>query len=90
MYNPLADGNGTSSPDGGSAWAVPSGGATINLNFFTSDSDLGGHQLPSEGYGNFTVSGAMPVPEPATWAGAVLVAAAVGYQAIRRRLAARC
>ena len=52
-FNPIADGNATNDPDGGNAWAVPSGGSTINLNFFTSDSDLGGTQLPSEGVRKF-------------------------------------
>jgi hypothetical protein len=62
-YNPLFWGNGTNNPDGGNLWAVPSGGSTISLNFFTTDSDFGGTQNPTEGYALFTV-----VPEPSTFA----------------------
>jgi hypothetical protein len=58
-YNPLFWGNGSNNPDGGQAWAVPSGGATINLNFFTTDT--AGSQNPAEGYAQFTV-----VPEPSS------------------------
>ena len=60
-YNPLFWGNGTNNPDGGQVWAVPSGGATINLNFFTTDT--AGTQTPSRGYAQFTV-----VPEPSSFA----------------------
>ncbi|HEY1582074.1 MAG TPA: PEP-CTERM sorting domain-containing protein [Chthoniobacterales bacterium] len=60
-YNPLFYGNATNNPDGGNAWAVPSGGATIDLNFFTTSSDFGGTQNPSEGYAQFSV-----VPEPSS------------------------
>lgn len=56
-YNPLFWGNGSNNPDGGNEWAVPSGGATINLNFFTTDSGGGGTQNPTEGYAQFIVGG---------------------------------
>jgi hypothetical protein len=59
LYNPIFYGNVSNSPDGGNAWAVPSGGATINLNFFTTDT--AGTQAPAEGYAQFTV-----VPEPSS------------------------
>jgi hypothetical protein len=59
-YNPLFWGNANNNPDGGQAWAVPNGGATINLNFFTTDSSFG-TQAPSRGYAQFIV-----VPEPGT------------------------
>ena len=70
-YNPLFWGNGTNNPDGGQVWAVPSGGSTINLNFFTSDT--AGTQNPAEGYAQFTV-----VPEPSSFvlAGVSLLGAA--------------
>jgi hypothetical protein len=70
-YNPLFWGNGSNNPDGGQAWAVPSGGATINLNFFTTDTL--GTQAPAEGYAQFTV-----VPEPSSFvlAGVSLLGAA--------------
>ena len=61
-YNPLFWGNGSNLPDGGNAWAVPSPGGTISLNFFTTDSDFGGTQAPAEGYAQFTV-----VPEPSSF-----------------------
>src|SRR5438874_1518263 len=56
-YNPLFWGNGSNNPDGGNEWAVPGGGATINLSFFTTDSGGGGTQDPTEGYGQFVVGG---------------------------------
>ena len=56
-YNPLFWGNGSNSPDGGNDWAVPGGGATINLNFFTTNSGGGGTQNPTEGYAQFIVGG---------------------------------
>lgn len=59
-YNPLFWGNGSNNPDGGDSWAVPNGGATINLNFFTTDSAGGGTQSPAEGYAQFVVAGAVP------------------------------
>ncbi len=62
-YNPLFYGNGSNNPDGGNVWAVPSAGATINLNFFTTDSGGGGTQPPSEGYASFVVTGS-PTPTP--------------------------
>jgi cell division septation protein DedD len=62
-YNPLFWGNGTNNPDGGNTWSVPNGGATINLNFFTTDSGGGGTQNPTEGYASFVVSGT-PTPTP--------------------------
>jgi hypothetical protein len=80
-FNPIADGNGNNSPDGGSPWAVPSGGPTINLNFFTTSSDGGGTQAPSEGFANFSVAA---VPEPSTWVAGALVAATLARVARRR------
>jgi len=65
-YNPLLWGNGSNNPDGGDPWAVPSGGATINLNFFTTDSGGGGTQDPMEGYGQFIVGGGPTVTLKAT------------------------
>ena len=65
-YNPLFWGNGTNDPDGGNEWAVPAAGATINLNFFTTDSGGGGTQSPSEGYAQFTVGGLPTVTLRAT------------------------
>ncbi len=59
-YNPLFWGNGSNNPDGGNEWAVPSAGATINLNFFTTDSGGGGTQDPTEGYAQFNIVGGMP------------------------------
>lgn len=56
-YNPLFWGNGSNNPDGGNEWAVPGGGATINLSFFTTDSGGGGTQDPTEGYAQFSVGG---------------------------------
>ena len=53
----------TDNPDGGDPWLVPPGGA-IQLNFFTSDTDLGGTQSPSEGYSQFVVSDPSPPPTP--------------------------
>ena len=72
-YNPLFWGNGTNNPDGGNVWAVPSGGSTISLNFFTALSDFGGTQPEAEGYAQFTV-----VPEPTSFvlAGVSLLGAA--------------
>jgi hypothetical protein len=71
-YNPLADGNGTNNPDGGDPWAVPSSNSgAIALDFFTSNTDLGGSQAPSEGYANFSVTS---VPEPSTYCAAALAA----------------
>jgi len=72
-YNPIFWGNGSGNPDGGNTWAVPNGGATINLNFFTTDSGGGGSQTPAEGYAQFTV-----VPEPSSFvlAGVSLLGAA--------------
>ncbi len=61
-YNPLFWGNGSNNPDGGEPWAVPGGGATINLNFFTTDSAGGGSQNPAEGYAQFTVTGGTQLP----------------------------
>jgi hypothetical protein len=51
-----------STPDGGDAWTLPTSGATIDLNFFTSDSDGGGSQSPSAGFTNYEI------PEPSTFA----------------------
>lgn len=73
-YNPIFWHGGTNNnPDGGDVWAVPSGGSTIGLNFFTTDSDFGGTQTPAEGYAQFTV-----VPEPSSFvlAGVSLLGAA--------------
>ncbi len=61
-YNPLFWGNGSNNPDGGEPWAVPGGGATINLNFFTTDSAGGGTQNPAEGYAPFTITGGTHAP----------------------------
>lgn len=60
-YNPLFYGNATNNPDGGNLWAVPSGGSTINLNFYTMDT--AGTQAPSRGYAQFTVTA---IPEPSS------------------------
>lgn len=76
IYNPLFYGNGTNNPDGGQIWAVPSGGATINLNFFTTDT--AGTQAPSEGYAQYTI-----VPEPSSIA--LLVTGLIGAVAFRSR-----
>ena len=50
--------------DGGNSWTLPSGG-TINLDFYTSNSNGGGHESPSAGFTNFQVENA---PEPSTFA----------------------
>jgi len=65
-YNPLFWGNGSNNPDGGNEWAVPAAGATVNLNFFTTDSGGGGTQNPNEVYAQFTVGGAPTVTLRAT------------------------
>ena len=65
-YNPLFWGNGSNNPDGADPWAVPAAGATINLNFFTTDSGGGGTQDPAEGYAQFTVGGVPTVTLRAT------------------------
>lgn len=62
-YNPLFAGNATNDPDDGDLWEVPSDGALVNLNFFTTDSDGGGTQNPAAGYATYVV-----VPEPSTLA----------------------
>jgi hypothetical protein len=82
-YNPLAAGNANNNPDGGNVWAVPSAGATINLDFFTTNSDFGGTQLPSAGLANFTVSA---VPEPTTLVSELVGGAILGASVLRRRL----
>jgi hypothetical protein len=81
-YNPLAAGNATNNPDGGNVWAEPAGGANINLNFFTTDTGAG-TQAPAEGYANFTVTA---VPEPSTFALAVLGSSTIGLAMLRRRV----
>jgi hypothetical protein len=81
-YNPLANGNGSNNPDGGAPWAIPSGGPTINLDFFTTNSNGGGTQTPSEGYANFSVTA---VPEPATCLAGVLGLGGIGLSIVRRR-----
>jgi hypothetical protein len=79
-YNPLTAGNGTNNPDGGDPWAVPSSNSgQLALNFFTTNSDGGGTQAPSEGFANFTV-----VPEPSTIA-LLTVGTALGIGTLRRR-----
>jgi len=81
IYNPFFWANGTNNPDGGQVWAVPSGGSTINLNFFTTDSGGGGTQAPARGYAQFIV-----VPEPGTLA--LLTVGSLGVLlALRRRRA---
>jgi len=50
-------------PDDGNLWVVPSSG-TIDLNFFTTNSDGGGSQLPSAGLASSQV---LAVPEPSTY-----------------------
>ncbi len=87
-YNPLATGNVTNNPDGGNLWAEPSAGSNITLDFFTSDSDLGGTQAASKGYSPFTV-GLTAVPEPSTWGAAALVVSSLGAHFLRRRRAAQ-
>ncbi len=76
-YNPFFYGNATNNPDGGNVWAVPSGGSTINLNFFTTDAIPAGSQNPTEGFAQFTV-----VPEPTTWA--LLITGLVGAAVVSR------
>jgi hypothetical protein len=80
-YNPLFWGNGTNNPDGGNTWSVPTGGATINLNFFTTDSGGGGTQNPTEGYAQFTV---VPEPTSAVLIGVSLIGA-VAFRFRKRR-----
>ena len=86
FFNPkFWNGAGSSNnPDGGDPWVVPSGGSLISLNFFTTDSDAGGTQSPSEGFGNqFLVSA---VPEPATWSLLALGGlSSLGLTALRAR-----
>jgi len=53
---------GSTPADGGSPWTLPSSG-TINLDFFTSNSDGGGNESPGAGFTNFQV-----IPEPSTFA----------------------
>ena len=88
-YNPLAAGNPNNNPDlafdpNSSPWAVPSGGAAINLDFFTTNSGGGGTQLPSEGFANFTVA-SPAVPEPSTYLAPLLGSAVIGMSWLRRR-----
>jgi hypothetical protein len=90
-YNPLTNGSGTiapgggaNNPDGGAVWAVPSGGTTINLNFFTTNSDGGGTQTPAEGFANFAV-----VPEPTAFVLDLLGGAGFGLAALLRRFKRR-
>jgi hypothetical protein len=68
-FGTYTPGSGTP-PDGGSAWVVPdpTAGSTIDLDFYTTDSDGRGTQAPSEGYANFVVSDEIDVPEPSTTA----------------------
>ncbi|MDQ6939149.1 MAG: PEP-CTERM sorting domain-containing protein [Verrucomicrobiota bacterium] len=80
FYNPLFWGNATNNPDGGNAWAVPDTGV-LNLNFFTTDSDFGGTQAPSRGFGNNFV---VLIPEPSTYA--LLLAGIAGLFVWRRRV----
>ena len=65
-YNPRVSNppNPNDNPDGGDPWLVPSGGA-VRLNFFTTDSDGGGTQPPTEGYAS-SVVGTIPTPSPTT------------------------
>ena len=56
---------GSAPSDGGNAWVIPSSGLTINLDFYTSNSDGGGGESPSAGYANSQVRS---VPEPSTFA----------------------
>ncbi len=77
-YNPLFWGNPNNAPDGGNTWSVPSPGATVNLNFFTIDSDFGGTQAPATGYAQFSV-----IPEPSTWA--LLSCGLIGAVGLRLR-----
>lgn len=69
-------------PDGGNLWIVPVAGSTIDLNFFTTNSDGGGTQVPSEGYASSTVTA---IPEPTTLALGALGAGAFFF--LRRRRA---
>jgi hypothetical protein len=90
-YNPLANGNGSTNgqagsgpnnPDGGSLWSNPGtvSGATLSLNFFTTDDFAGGTQTPFEGFANSTVTA---IPEPSTYGAAAL--AALGAVLVRRK-----
>lgn len=72
----------TGTPDGGNLWIVPVAGSTIDLNFFTTNSEGGGSQAPSEGYASSTVA---PIPEPTTLALGALGAGAFFF--LRRRRA---
>jgi hypothetical protein len=62
-YNP-SGGN----PDGGDTWTVPSAGSLIGLDFYTTNTDGGGTQDPSEGVASYQVEGTSAVPEPSTYA----------------------
>ncbi len=63
-YNPRTSipSNTSDNPDGGDPWLLPAGGS-VELNFFTVDSDRGGTQHEIEGYANSAVS-ASPTPTP--------------------------
>lgn len=77
IYNPLFWGNGTNNPDGGQTWSVPSPGATVNLNFYTTSAPPG-TQDPAAGFAQFSV-----IPEPSTWA--LLSCGLIGAVGLRLR-----
>lgn len=79
-YNPLMWGNLTNNPDPGDPWSVPTDGAAITYDFFTTDSEGGGTQNPLEGYASFIV-----VPEPSSFAMVSLALVAGAALRLRRR-----
>lgn len=77
-YNPFFWGNATNNPDGGNTWSVPSGGSTINLDFFTTNAIPAGSQNPIEGYAQFSI-----IPEPSSIA--LLSCGLIGALGLRLR-----
>jgi len=71
-------------PDGGNAWVLTNGG-TFSLNFFTTNSNGGGSQLPALGFTNNQIASA--VPEPSTYALFALGLLGLLVMARRKKLA---